>query len=260
VISPATLPDGRAGVPYTVSITASNGTGSYAYGINGSLPPGMSFTGGAVQGTPTTAGTYTFTILAGAAGANPGSRTYTLKIALNVPNAPLAAGTTGVPYNQTLSAVGARGPVTWTVASGALPPGLAITNGALTGTPTEKGKFAFTLQAADPASNSAAANPYTVEIGWPTLHAVQAQLPKAKRKVRYRAVLAINGGTAPYTVALTAGRLPLGLSLKADGTVSGIPREKTKKSRFGFVVMATDHYGAQTPMFFSLPYAGATRS
>ncbi len=260
VISPATLPDGRAGVPYTVPITASNGTGSYAYGISGSLPPGVSFTGGAVQGTPTTAGTYTFTILAGAAGANPGSRTYALKIALNVANTPLAAGTTGVPYNQALSAVGARGPVTWTVASGALPPGLAITNGALTGTPTQKGTFSFTLQVADPASNSTATNPYTVEVGWPTLHVVQARLPKAKRGVRYRALLAIKDGTAPYTVVMTAGRLPLGLSLKADGTVSGIPREKTKKSVFRFVVTATDHYGAQTPMLFVLPYGGATRS
>jgi hypothetical protein len=260
VIAPATLPDGRAGVAYTVPISASNGTPPYAYGISGSLPPGMSFTGGAVQGTPTTAGTYTFTILAGAAGANPGSRTYTLKIALNVPNTPLAAGTTGVPYNQAFSAVGARGPVTWTVASGALPAGLVITNGTLTGTPTQKGTFSFTLQAADPASNSTATNAYTVEVGWPTLHAVQARLPKAKRGVRYRALLAIKDGTAPYTAVLTAGRLPLGLSLKADGTVSGIPREKTKKSVFRFVVTATDHYGAQTPMLFSLPYGGATRS
>jgi Putative Ig domain len=259
VVLPATMPDGKAGVAYSVPITATNGAGNYAYGVTGTLPPGLAFTGGAVQGTPTMAGTYTFTIQAGGAGANPGSRTYTMKIALNLPQASLAAGTTGVAYNQALSVVGAAGPVTWTVASGALPPGLAITNAALTGTPTQKGTFAFTLQAADPASSSTATNAYTVDVGSPTLHAVNAKLPRAKRGSRYRARLLIDGGAAPYTVVLTAGRLPRGLTLGADGTVSGIPREKTKKTVFRFVVTANDKYEARTPMLFSLPYAGAAR-
>jgi hypothetical protein len=59
---------------------------------------------------------------------------------------------------------------------------------------------------------------------------------------------------------LIAGRLPVGLSLSPKGVVSGIPREKTSKRSFRFVVMVTDRYGAQTPILFSVPYAGKAKT
>lgn len=42
-------------------------------------------------------------------------------------------------------------PVTWSISAGALPPGLSINagTGAITGTPTDQGSFAFTIQAVD---------------------------------------------------------------------------------------------------------------
>jgi Putative Ig domain len=259
VISPASLPDGQAGVRYEVPITAANGAGGYAYALTGSLPPGMSFTGGAVQGTPTTAGVYTFTVMASGAGAAPGSRTYTLRIRLGWPSTQFPAGTTGVAYNQPLSVIGANGPVTWTVDAGTLPAGISIVNGALAGTPTQKGSFGFTLRATD-AAGSTATNAYTIDVAWPTLTTSQSVLAKATRGLRYRATLQIGGGTEPYTVALIAGRLPVGLSLSPKGVVSGIPREKTSKRSFRFVVMVTDRYGAQTPILFSVPYAGKAKT
>jgi hypothetical protein len=259
VISPASLPDGQAGVRYQVPVTATNGAGDYAYSVTGALPPGITFNGGAIQGTPTTAGVYTFTINAAGAGAAPGSRTYTLRILLAWPSTQFAAGTTGVAYNQPLSVIGANGAVTWAVDAGALPPGLSIVNGALVGTPTQKGDFAFTLRATD-AAGSTTTNAYTIAVGWPTLTTSQAVLAKATRGLRYRATLLIGGGTAPYTVALIAGRLPVGLRLSPNGAVSGIPREKTSKRSFRFVVMVTDRYGAQTPILFSVPYAGNAKT
>jgi hypothetical protein len=81
-------------------------------------------------------------------------------------------------------------------------------------------------------------------------------LAKATRGLRYRATLQIAGGTVPYTTALIAGRLPVGLSLSPNGVVGGIPREKTTKKSFRFVAMVSDRYGAQTPILFSVPYAG----
>jgi hypothetical protein len=164
-----------------------------------------------------------------------------------------------VAYNQALSVIGANGAVTWTVDSGSLPPGISIVNGALTGTPTQKGSFPFTLRATD-AAGSTSTNAYSIDVAWPTLTTTQSVLDKATRGVRYRATLQIGGGAAPYTVALVAGRLPVGLSLGANGVVSGIPREKTGKRSFRFVVMVTDHYGAQTPILFSVPYAGNAKT
>jgi hypothetical protein len=64
-ITPSTLPGGHVGQSYSAPITASGGTAPYTFGTTGTLPPGLSLavSGPAVLGgTPTTAGTFTFTI------------------------------------------------------------------------------------------------------------------------------------------------------------------------------------------------------
>jgi hypothetical protein len=256
VVGPATLPDGQAGVPYSVAITASNGTGPYAFSSTGTLPPGLTFSAGAVHGTPTLAGAYTFTIGAAGGGANPGSRTYTLRIRLGFAQTPFPTATTGVAYTAPLSIVGANGAVTWNVVAGTLPAGLTIAGNALAGTPTQKGLYSFTLQATDAASNTATTTPYSLDVIWPVLHGAPTTLPKATLKARYRATLAVTGGTAPYRFTITAGRLPRGLTLSESGVVSGKPLEKTRKPSYRFVVLVTDAYGAQTPILFTLPYKG----
>ena len=64
---PPPLPHGTVGVAYSRTITASGGTGPYTFTVTaGSLPPGLSTitSGGLISGTPTTAGTFTFTVTA----------------------------------------------------------------------------------------------------------------------------------------------------------------------------------------------------
>jgi hypothetical protein len=62
------LPNGTVGTGYSGSAAASGGTGPYTYALtSGSLPPGLgplNTSTGAVTGTPTTAGTYSFRITA----------------------------------------------------------------------------------------------------------------------------------------------------------------------------------------------------
>ena len=69
---------------------------------------------------------------------------------------PLSIGTTslpqaevGVSYDVSLNIAGGTPPYAVTVTSGALPPGLAVVNGRIAGTPSKTGNFRFTLQAAD---------------------------------------------------------------------------------------------------------------
>jgi hypothetical protein len=67
---------------------------------------------------------------------------------ITISPATLPAGTVGVPYSQTLTATGGTAPFTFTVSSGALPPGLTLSSaGAISGTPTAAGTFFFTVQA-----------------------------------------------------------------------------------------------------------------
>jgi hypothetical protein len=60
-------PTGTVGTLYSYTLTATGGTGSYAFYLNGgSLPPGLELdnNSGVLSGTPTTTGSYTFTIMA----------------------------------------------------------------------------------------------------------------------------------------------------------------------------------------------------
>jgi ELWxxDGT repeat protein len=68
------------------------------------------------------------------------------------------------PYSQQFSASGTTSATTFSLAWGFLPPGLALsTTGALTGTPTENGTYAFTVQATD-GSGASADQPYLLTV------------------------------------------------------------------------------------------------
>jgi hypothetical protein len=63
-ITPGTLPPGRVGVPYSESLVPSGGTPPYTvqHSIPSSLPPGLTFNGGVLEGVPTHAGAFHMTI------------------------------------------------------------------------------------------------------------------------------------------------------------------------------------------------------
>lgn len=75
---------------------------------------------------------------------------------LSIGTASLPNGTTGTAYSATLTASGGTAPYTWSIAGGALPPGLALSGGgAISGTPTAAGSYGFTVKATDSRSASA---------------------------------------------------------------------------------------------------------
>ena len=92
-----------------------------------------------------------FTVTATAADSCTGQRAYSLSVVcptVTVSPPALAAGTVGVPYNQSLSADGGNGPYTFGIALGTLPDGMDLsTAGELSGTPTTGGTANFTVSA-----------------------------------------------------------------------------------------------------------------
>ena len=64
---------------------------------------------------------------------------------------PPAAGAVGSAYSVTFLPSGGVQPLTWSINSGTLPPGVTLSPslGVINGTPTTKGRYAFTLQATD---------------------------------------------------------------------------------------------------------------
>jgi hypothetical protein len=158
-LSPATLPPGTAGVAYTQTITGSGGTAPYTFTlIAGSLPPSLTLTAsGVLSGTPTAAGSSTFTVRATDLNGCFADRAYTVVIAagttcptITLTPATLPNATVGVFNTVTITGSGGTGPYVFGVTSGALPLGVTLTPaGVLSGTPTTAGTSTFTIRGTD---------------------------------------------------------------------------------------------------------------
>lgn len=173
-VNPPTLPNGSVGTAYSQTVSGSGGTSPYTFTISsGALPTGLVLNGvtGAITGTPTTAGTFTFTITATDATGCAGSRLYTVTIASAGCPAITLSPTTLPParaqtlYSQSVTASGGTAPYAYTVSAGALPNGLTLNpaTGLISGTPLQGGIFNFTIQATD-ANGCIGANPYTLTV------------------------------------------------------------------------------------------------
>ncbi len=154
-LSPSSLPQGTVGAAYPNNLSASGGIGSSTFRVTlGSVPTGLTLNAnGTWSGTATATGTFTFTVEARDTNGCTGSQQYTLTI--NCPQITInqtsiaSGGTVGSSYSQTLTASGGTPAYTFSMTSGALPGGLALNNGTLSGTPTAFGTFNFTVQVSD---------------------------------------------------------------------------------------------------------------
>ncbi len=75
-------------------------------------------------------------------------------------------------------------------------------------------------------------------------------MPPAELAVPFEATLTATGGTESFTWSLTAGALPAGVALQADGTIAGRPRQA---GRFSFTATVTD---TEVPTPRSTSYVG----
>lgn len=246
VVTPATLSSATVGQAYDQTVTASGAGTSYSYAVTaGALPSGVTLASdGRLTGTPGAGGSFTFTLTATNAAGFTGARAYTLSVAaptLALSPASLPAGTSGVAYIATLSASGGIAPYNFAVTAGALPAGVTLSSsGVLAGTATQSGSFTFSVTATDNSNGSgpySATRSYTLVIGAPALTLVPATLANATVGVAYSQTLTANGGTAPYSYAVSAGALPAGVALGANGRLSGTP---TAGGSYNFTVTATD--------------------
>ncbi|WP_341210629.1 putative Ig domain-containing protein [Sphingomonas paucimobilis] len=241
-----------SGAAYSEALSATGGTAPYSYAVTaGALPTGVTLSSnGMLAGTPTQSGSFTFSITAtdSSTGSGPyrATRSYTLSIAapaLALDPAALANATVGAAYSQAVTATGGTAPYSYAVTAGALPAGIGLaTNGALSGTPTAGGSYSFTITATD-ATATGNGGPYTTVRGYTLVVAAAsvavgpASLPDGRYEAAYKQALTASGGTAPYRYAVTDGALPAGVTLAADGTLSGTP---SAFGRFAFTVTATD--------------------
>lgn len=235
-ITTTKLPDAVVGVTYSQAPAAAGGTLPYTWSVvAGSLPPGLTLNpaNGDINGAPNTVGQFPFTLQAVDSGkpALIGSQAYTINVVkpFAISTSTLPSAPTGTAYpTTTLAGTGGTAPYTWTL-RGTLPPGLKLAStGAINGTPTATGVYAFTVQAADSGTPPLSAmQNLTITIVDP-LKITTTSLPYGVTGVGYNQTLDATGGTKPYTWAVASGSsLPPGLSLSAAGVISGTPTTAT---------------------------------
>lgn len=156
------LKSGISGTAYSETISAQGGTGSgYTYSVTaGALPTGTSLNSstGVISGTPSAAGSYSFTIKVVDSAGSFGSQVFLISISapsytLEEYGQVLHDAVVGTAYSETLSVTGGTGPYTWSLASGSLPTGLSLSSsGVISGTPSAAGTFTFAVTVTDSGS------------------------------------------------------------------------------------------------------------
>ncbi len=166
MLSPSSLPADTLNVTYNQTITASGGAGNISLvvsnvqnAIAGLSIPGSGANAIALIGTPTAAGTETFTVTATDQLGVTAHTNYSITVNPVVTLSPssLPAGAINGAYNQTISASGGTGNISLVVSNvqnaiaGLNVPGSGANSLAITGTPTAAGTETFTVTATDQA-------------------------------------------------------------------------------------------------------------
>lgn len=257
ITNASALKGGIAGTPYSENFATSSGTAPLTFTVSeGVLPAGLTLSStGLLAGTPTQAGTSTFTVAVTDSGQNSGSKNFTLVIASEAPQitsaSPLPGGSTGAPYSTVLSATGGTAPYTWSISAGSLPAGLSLSNsGSLSGVPAVAAIDTFTLKIVDAHQLTAEKEVSLTVIQSLITITNPSALPYGMRAENYSQTLVAEGGAAPYVWSLASGSaLPRGLSLNSTGILSGKP---TLAGDYEFRIQVQDNAEVVTSKVFSL--------
>ncbi len=257
-ITTTSIKDATIDKSYSVTIKAS-GRKITKWTASG-LPIGLEInaSSGKISGTPTEHGTFTLKITAKN---ELGSVSNTLS--LNVCKEPSIITTsipsTGYTYEKysgvTFNADATPAP-TWSITVlSSLPPGLKINKntGELSGTPTTKGTYNFTVKATNKIGSDTKKFKIVVKVGDPQIST--KSLPKAKVGTAYSTQLTGNNLPSGSAWAATS-TLPAGLTLSKTGILSGTPQ---RAGTFYIDVKAINKQGVQVMNNFTLNVTGTMK-
>jgi hypothetical protein len=254
-------PSAQVGQPVSLQLRALAGCDVYRWEItNGGLPAGLSLSSsGLVTGSPTNAGgtepwitVHDLTAPEGGpewcGGDNHSERQFAFNVVpgLSIQDQSVPGGTVGLAYSKQLTALsltstnpvqGSPAAATWSIQSGSLPDGVTFSSaGLLSGTPAAEGSWTFVVRAVG-GGNASDTETETLVVRQPIAISSQVGATKMEVGVPFTATQTASGGEGTFTWSVSQGALPAGLTLAADGSVSGTP---TLPGRFPFTLTVTD--------------------
>lgn len=242
-IVPAQLPQGTIGASYSEAITGTGGTAPYvATLVSGSLPAGLRWNAstGTIGGTPTAAGQYPIVLAVSDANNVVYSQSFTLTIngPVQITTTSLPYGIVGTAYSQNIAVSGGQAPYTFALASNSkMPAGLSLSaQGQITGTPTTAGSTSLSITVTDAAS-AQSTQALSIAVYNPVSIAPIATLTGTVGAAFSQSFTASGGIGSTYTFAVSAGKLPPGLTLNAAGSLAGTP---SASGSYPFTITATD--------------------
>ncbi len=227
---------------------------------SGTLPAGLALakTTGVISGSAIHSGTFPVSLkLVDANGQSVTTNVFKVVVApLSIATVPTVAtfhqGDAGFTFPAPTVSGNPAAPVTWTVASGALPTGVAYSaaKGTFAGTPTNAGSFTVVLTATDANGETATAPSLTFAVLPPLLLGSVADIYLRTDKNKSVSAPSVYGSpVTPLKWTLASGTLPAGATLSPTlGSISGQP---TSTGDYPITLTVADATGATvtTPAF-----------
>ena len=157
VASCNTPQSGSEGGAYAHTFTSIGGVGAVTWALtSGSFPTGLTLNPatGVLSGIPTATGTFTFSLTATDSVGNvaaPISCSIIITARFTASCGSSTGSTVGSSFTQTMTETGGVSPFTWSILSGAIPPGTTLTplTGVIAGTLTTPGRYYWTAKVTD---------------------------------------------------------------------------------------------------------------
>ena len=259
ITGPGSLSNAQAGVGYSSSaFTTVNAHGSCSFSISaGNLPPGLSLYSDSLAGTPS-AGVYAFTVQVTDSESRTATAEYTLVV--EAPALSIASSSSlpdvqaGSAFNWSFAATGGAGGYIWSAPNGLSAELTLSSDGQLTGTFSSPTNVSFVIRVTD-SNGSFVDQPATLLVTAipppPALVITSAAtLSDVLEGSSYSWGFSATGGDGTYTWSLPNNGQPAGLSLSADGQLSGTLT--ATPNTYYFTVQVTDGNGTTTNQSVSL--------
>ncbi|MDC1142122.1 putative Ig domain-containing protein [Planctomycetota bacterium] len=241
---------------YALTLTANGGTGSMMWRLSqGALPVGLSLVPvtantAVIQGTPSVAGNFAFTVQVEDSLSNTGVLAFNWLVGngLSITTTSVPNGAVSSSYFAAVRATtGAGGPHNWIVTVGSLPPGVNLSwssyqpTASLSGVPTTPGTYGFTLEVRDSGTGVASLS-FQIGITTGPVQILTSALAFGAPGVPYVTALEGTGGSGSgYQWDLFGGALPPGLTITPNGTpFSSIVGTPAASGVYNFTLRLTD--------------------